>query len=166
MDTMETQLQDSQSMSPISKMPELESPKAPSGPVGCSMDHGNETHEEEGEEDECPTTDEEVEVIAVHDNVCITIDDDSESILSPQKAKQTQGPEDGTPAAACPNSCPEAPVADAGNVPNPTSAKILEPEEMFHAVLGNEAEDIVDSEDEGGKPESSTTKGVFKVGIG
>ena len=162
MDTMETQLQDSQSMSPISKMPELESPKASIGSMVCPMDHEHETYEEEDEE--CPTTDEEVEVIAVHNNVCIEIDDGSASVLSPQKARATQGPEDGTPHAACPNSCPEAPVAGTGTVP--TKADGLKPEEMPASLQDNEAECIVDSEDEGGKPESSNTKGVFKVRIG
>ena len=130
------------------------------------MDHENETYEEEGEEEECSTTDEEVEVIAVHDNVCITIDDGSESVLSPEKAKVTQGPEDGASAAACPTSCPEAPAAGPGNVPNPTKAENLKVEAVSEAVLKDEAEQILDSEEEGEKPKSSTTKGVFKVGIG
>ena len=162
MDNMETQPQDSQgplTPSPIGKMRSLDTkemdksyPETQPDPESC------EDLQEESNEEEDPTTDEEVEVVAVHDNICIDLALGEESILSPQK-DHTQGLGDRD---VCISAGSE-PHAGAGSV-DPSKKKPLpkSTEEDSGAGGGTQPfiEDILDSDED---PQSN--KGVFKVGI-
>ena len=120
MDNVETQLmQDSQDvlMSPISKMPQFDS-QQPAAECAATDD----AYDEESDESEEQTEDEEVEVVQIHDDICIEIEDESESVLSPKKPTDPKGLEDGSAVSATALE-PTAAGSD-GKVSPPTPAEV------------------------------------------
>lgn len=116
----------------------------------------DETHdEEESGEEESATTDEELEPeIIIHDTTVIEIDDEDDSALSPQKptiAKQES----------------EAKHEPNSEVPKvPESSLQVAPGSAPPVEVGQEVEDIMDSEEEDKANDKSrpTCKGTFQVG--
>lgn len=133
---------ESQSPSPVRAMASLD-------------DVADETGLEEEEEEEDRTTDEEVELIAIHDGCPIEIEDEDDSVLSPQKpqSKLAKGPEDAEFAAK------DAALAkEEVSLPAPS-------EGVTDVQVAEEVQDILDSEDEGSKENSLAKKGTFQVGV-
>eukprot|EP00435_Cladocopium_sp_Y103_P028704 s1914_g7.t1 len=166
-------------MSPISKMPDLTS--------GCAETECDEEYEEEGGEEEDATTDEEVEygVMTVHHPDPITILDEDDSILSPQKSKLPESqPEDSQAPAMADHHEVHAnlhqkggaamgPSGTVGTVARETDNGNQDPknhedqeaknEKLSETQIHGEVEEIMDSEDENGAAErAKSNKGVFQ----
>ena len=114
--------------------------------------------DEEGAEEEDATTDEEIdhtEVIKIHENVCITIDDEASSAypdLDPFKAAQCKAPETGA----------GSETGDVRDQLPSTSAAVAQSSGITEVQAHEEVEELFDSEDEANEKKVQTTKGVFK----
>lgn len=116
----------------------------------------DETHgEEESGEEESATTDEELELeMIMHDTAVIEIDDEDDSVLSPQKPTIAKHE----------SQAKHEPNSEVPKVPEPSLQ--VAPGSAAPVEVGQEVEDIMDSEEEDKANDKTkpTCKGTFQVG--
>ena len=112
--------------------------------------------EEESEEEEEKTDDEAVEVVEIHDNICIDIPED------PAESEAKQDTPERPAASLEPTQQDELPgSASASALQEKASAEKVDHAEQTTDSKFNEVEEIVDSDED---KRDTATKGVFKVG--
>ena len=165
-------------MSPVRPMPDLalqESQKVwPDSQVPETDDENDDDDQEEDSEEET-TTDEEVlpdEIIKIHDEELIEIDDGCVSILSPQKTRPNNQRHDlskGQPIVEgqiggdidSPSTMNEKAISmTGGGLDGSAAAEQKKYEDRVAAAV----QEVMDSEEEDGKERKASTKGVFQAG--
>ena len=144
-------------ISPIGKMPDLE-----------KLGFDTEVDEDEESEEGGRTSDEEVEVVAIHEHLCIDVEEkekDSEVAPTPLQKEMPQGSKGHADAATAQAHGMGPCVAKTASVSKGVTGSV-ETQEKDHQELQpsqfDEIQAIVDSDEE---QKDASTKGVFKVGV-
>ena len=156
-------MQDSQdvTMSPISRMPDLAMNSQPLVMPG-EQPSGDDGGSEESDDSESATDDEEVEVVKIHDNLCIEILDEDDSVLSPVKTSTQQGLPN---AGVAPFNPPPSGSVNVGEGETESlDGKVREASKVQEQKTFHHLQEALISDDENERPESSKAKGVFKAG--